>query len=206
MATKTHRIEAVLFDFGGVIAEEGFREGLRAIARSNGLDPTHFFDTAARVAYETGYVTGAAEEQTFWNALRERTGISGSDNELRNEILSRFIIRHWMVQMVRSVRGRVPNVSILSDQTNWLDELNDQHDFFKEFDQVFNSYHLGKGKNDPSLFADITRALGVQPGSVIFIDDNAGHIERARAQGLKTILFLDGERLRSELEWCLVQT
>jgi hypothetical protein len=32
-------IRAVLFDFGGVLAEEGFRIGLRAIARLNSLDP-----------------------------------------------------------------------------------------------------------------------------------------------------------------------
>jgi putative hydrolase of the HAD superfamily len=206
VAKKTDKIEAVLFDFGGVIAEEGFREGLRAIARSNGLDPNHFYHTATRVAYETGYVIGAAEERTFWDSLREKTGISGSDNDLRHEILSRFIMRPWMIQIVRSVRGRVPNVSILSDQTNWLDELNDQHDFFKEFDQVFNSYHVGKGKNDPSLFSDITRTLGVQPESVIFIDDNEGHVERARAQGLKTILFRDREHLLPELERRLSRT
>jgi putative hydrolase of the HAD superfamily len=36
-------IKAVLFDFGGVLAEEGFREGLKAIGVKNGLDPDDFF-------------------------------------------------------------------------------------------------------------------------------------------------------------------
>ena len=36
-------IKTVIFDFGGVLAEEGFREGLLAIARENGLDPDAFF-------------------------------------------------------------------------------------------------------------------------------------------------------------------
>jgi hypothetical protein len=35
-------IKAVVFDFGGVVAEEGFREGLKAIGRKNGLDPRVF--------------------------------------------------------------------------------------------------------------------------------------------------------------------
>ena len=35
----SHTIQAVLFDFGGVIAEEGFRKGLSYIALLNGLDP-----------------------------------------------------------------------------------------------------------------------------------------------------------------------
>ena len=36
-------IKAVLFDFGGVIADEGFWKGLQAIGKENGLDPDDFF-------------------------------------------------------------------------------------------------------------------------------------------------------------------
>jgi putative hydrolase of the HAD superfamily len=39
-------INAVVFDFGGVLAEEGFMEGLKAIARKNGLNPDEFFKIA----------------------------------------------------------------------------------------------------------------------------------------------------------------
>jgi len=39
-------IEVVLFNFGGVLAEEGFREGLIAIARLNNVDPSVFDDVA----------------------------------------------------------------------------------------------------------------------------------------------------------------
>jgi putative hydrolase of the HAD superfamily len=36
--TGGRSIEVVLFDFGGVLAEEGWKEGFRAIAEANGLD------------------------------------------------------------------------------------------------------------------------------------------------------------------------
>ena len=32
-----------LFDYGGVLAEEGFTEGLKAIAFKNGIDQDDFF-------------------------------------------------------------------------------------------------------------------------------------------------------------------
>jgi len=67
-------IEAVLFDFGGVIADEGFREGLEAIARKNKLDPEAFYSLAADLVYSSGYVLGRASEQDYWNAVRNRTG------------------------------------------------------------------------------------------------------------------------------------
>jgi putative hydrolase of the HAD superfamily len=51
-------IKAVIFDFGGVLAEKGFRKGLKAIGIQNGLNPDSFFMTAAELIYQTGYVTG----------------------------------------------------------------------------------------------------------------------------------------------------
>ena len=51
-------ITTVLFDYGGVIAEEGFREGLLAIARNNGLDPDAFYQGVCRIIADSGYLTG----------------------------------------------------------------------------------------------------------------------------------------------------
>ncbi len=192
-------IDGVLFDFGGVLAEEGFREGLMAIARKGSTDPDIFFNTAAETAYETGYVRGEAEEADYWRALRETTGIVGSDEEFREEILSRFVLRPWMIDIVRAVRSQVLTVAILSDQSNWLDELNEKYDFFNEFEAVFNSYALGKGKRDPSLFADVSASLGIAPPRLLFIDDSEDHIARARSKGLKAILFRGREDLLIEL-------
>jgi len=35
-------VDVILIDFGGVLAEEGFREGLRAIAKNHLVDKTSF--------------------------------------------------------------------------------------------------------------------------------------------------------------------
>jgi len=55
-------IRVVLFDFGGVIADEGFYQGLRAIAEESGLEPEQFLRTAEELIHRTGYVTGRATE------------------------------------------------------------------------------------------------------------------------------------------------
>jgi len=51
-------ITTVLIDFGGVIAEEGFLEGLRAVGRKNGLDPDDFFKTVDELIYKRGILPG----------------------------------------------------------------------------------------------------------------------------------------------------
>jgi putative hydrolase of the HAD superfamily len=193
-------IKIVLFDFGGVIAEEGFREGLEAIAITNSLDPATFIRIADDTIYSCGYVLGKATESTYWRVLRETTDINGSDDELRKEILSRFIVRDWMIDLVKQMKNGKMQTGILSDQTNWLELLNQQYDFFRWFDVVFNSYHIGKSKRDPSLFDDVLKTLGVSAHNVIFIDDTPGNCERARQKGIQTIHYTNRENLIRNLE------
>ncbi len=180
------RIHAVLLDFGGVLAEEGFQQGLYAIAEKFGLDRKRFFQLANEAVYNSGYVTGAASENDYWNAVREQSSIMASDEELRQEILSRFIPRDWMLETVRALRKQGLVTAILSDQSDWLDQLDSQYHFFQYFDAVFNSFHLGKTKRDPTIFADTLQALKVNADEALFVDDNFDHVDRAAAAGLQT--------------------
>jgi putative hydrolase of the HAD superfamily len=183
-------IKAVLFDFGGVIAEEGFLEGLQTIGKQSGLDPKAFFTVVDSLIYETGYLIGTAGEAEFWNAVRSRTGITGDDESLKQEILRRFVIRPDMLSDVDALRTSGVRVAMLSDQTNWLDEINERTLLFRHFDRIFNSYHIHKSKRDASVFGDVCSALGTLYEQTLFIDDNINHIIRAQRQGLQTIHFV----------------
>ncbi len=195
-----HVIKTVLFDFGGVLAEEGFRDGLRAIGRGNGLDPDAFFAVADSLIYETGYLTGNPDEALFWNVVRKRTGISGDDDELRNEILARFVLRPEMLAVVDRLRAAGTMVVMLSDQTNWLEEIDRETGLFQHFDRVFNSFRMHKSKRDATIFTDVCRELGVPPGAALFVDDNFNHVNRARSKGLMTIHFVTVDDFKQQLK------
>jgi putative hydrolase of the HAD superfamily len=182
-------IRAVVFDFGGVLAEEGFREGMKAIGKGKGLDPDNFYRIASDLVYQTGYIIGKTDEHSYWNALREKTGVKGEDEEFREEILKRFKLRPEMIKGAEKIKSSGLTSAILSDQTNWLDELDQRTPFHHHFDYVFNSFHLKKTKKDPSLFIDVCAALGVRPEEALFVDDNLENIKRAKGKGLRTIHF-----------------
>ena len=201
--TQFCSVELILFDFGGVLAEEGFREGLSSIAHLNGLDPKVFVPEAYNITFNGGYVTGKIDEHTFWNMIRKKTGIRCSDQDLRNEILSRFILRKWMLELIQHLKDASVFLAILSDQTNWLDELDAQYNFFRLFDGVFNSYHLGKCKRDPTLFEEVLGEVNFRPEESLFIDDSQDNIERAKYKGLHTIHYQDREPfMQSMLSFC----
>jgi len=109
-------ITTVLFDYGGVLAEEGFALGLAAIARENGLDPDAFFHTAGEAIYGCGYVTGRSTEQAYWQLVRSQTGIRGEDRALTEAILSRFTLRPRMLDAVRALKAQ--GVSVLLSEQN----------------------------------------------------------------------------------------
>ena len=193
-------IRAVLFDFGGVLVEEGFREGLYDLARQQGLDPQTVHEAAYDAIYESGYILGQGTAEDFWQILRSKTGMSGDLNSLLLAIASRFAPRPRMRALVRTLRQQGYITAILSDQTERLDHLDAEFHFFQDFDKVYNSYHLGKGKRDPSLFDDVVSELGLTPQHVVFVDDDPGNVERARSRGLTAVLFLDEDQCINDVE------
>ncbi len=192
-------IRAVLFDFGGVLAEEGFKEGLQAIGRQSGVDPEEMARAGFDLVHRTGYVTGRAGEASFWDSLRNEAGAKGTDDDLRREVISRFVIRPWMIQTVERLREQGLITGILSDQTQWLDELEREHDFFRHFHYVFNSFHTGVSKRDSAAFDRAAARMGIPAGVTLFVDDQPGNVERARERGMKAILFKDRRGFQEEL-------
>jgi putative hydrolase of the HAD superfamily len=181
--------EVFLFDYGGVLAEEGFTNGLKAIAATNGLDRELFFQRATELIYQCGYVTGNSSEAEFWALVREEFKIAASDKELTSEIHRHFILRPGMLKKARLIKEYGARTAILSDQSNWLDQLDHRDNFLRLFDPVINSYYLGTTKREKVTFTAALDLLHVAADQVMFIDDNPGHIERAFKQGFNIHLF-----------------
>jgi len=188
---SNHSIKAVLFDYGGVIADEGFQNGLRAMAREQGLDENTMMNVARSAVYDSGFILGCGTQNEFWQCMREGSGLKGSDAELTQRVLQGFVLRPWMIERVQQLNAQGVITGILSDQSHWLDWLNERDHFFEFFDPVFNSYYMGKGKRDPDLFADITEQLALSPNEILLVDDMKSNVERAQAAGWQTIHYVD---------------
>jgi len=105
-----------------------------------------------------------------------------------------------MMEVVKKIKSSGLIVAILSDQTNWLDDLNQRTPFYQHFDHVFNSFYLKKTKRNPSLFRDICVQLGLKPEEILFVDDSPDNIKRAASEGLKTIHFKGVSEFEKEIQ------
>ena len=193
-------VDWVLLDFGGVVAEEGFREGLRYLAAHHGRDPERVVAEATEAVYASGYVTGTGSEAEFWRLLGERSGLWLPPLEGERAILARFRVRPWMLELVGRLRRAGLGVGLLTDQTDWLERLDRRDGFLAAFDRVYNSYRLGRGKRDPGLFDAVATDLGIAPDRILFVDDAPGNLERARSRGWRVLAYRSREEARKALE------
>ena len=123
--------------------------------------------------------------------MRDGSGLQGNDAELTKRILDGFVLRPWMIERVQQLNAQGYITDILSDQSHWLDKLNERDHFFQFFDHVFTSYHMGEGKRDPGLFSDIAAKLELSPNEILLVDDMKSNLTRAQAAGWHTIHYVD---------------
>jgi HAD superfamily hydrolase (TIGR01509 family) len=195
------QVRAVLFDLGGVYYTEGFRTGLFAIARKHGTGEREFYETATQVIFANGYVRGEAPERVFWDELASAVGLSTDLFTERTMIMAAFKPRPSMVSLVARTREQVP-VGLLTDQCNWLYELDERDGIFPAFDAVISSYEEGYTKRDSEIFRIACQRMDVLPEEAIFFDDNTQNVSNARDFGMRAYLFENAEqaeeRLRTE--------
>lgn len=196
----TQPIDVVFFDFSGVLADEGFVDGLRKIAARNGFDQDEFQSVVTEICYEGGYATGKATEAEFWEEVRKKTGLVEQSELLHLEILTGFAVRLWMLEVVDVIRASGVKTAILSDHTNWLEDLDFEHSIYSHFDRVFNSYREGISKRSHDYFHYALRAMDVTPERSLFVDDNPSNLLRAGEIGMQTLLYDEHDKVLDRLQ------
>jgi putative hydrolase of the HAD superfamily len=192
-------VQAVIFDFDGVIAESGFPVALRSLAARCGLDYPPLPALVMQTLVDSGYLTGRCSESDWWQQLQAGLGPLGSCARFRAEMLGASVVRPWQLALAGRLAAAGYGTAVLSDHTDWLDEIEAQQPFGHAFGRVFNSYYLGASKRESAAFATVLDALGVAPQRAVFIDDNPDNVTRAVALGMIGIVYRERETFLREL-------
>jgi len=200
-------IEAVLFDFGGVILTSPF-EAFAHHERSNGL-PDGFIrrlnatdpDTNAWARLERSELTMDGFVAAFEaEARREGHEVDGWGviQALRGEV------RPEMVQVVRRCTdhfktGLLTNNFVSGDGAG-MGADPEIRAILDLFDVIVESSRIGVRKPSPEFYERACGDLSIEPEAAVFLDDLGVNLKPAAAMGMQTIKVVDPDQAIGDLE------
>ena len=194
-------IQAVLFDYGGVIGRLDSEE-MRRLEEKYGLPEGGLFSALFEIPQWKELAVGRGSEQGWLEAVLARL------YELAGRPIP-GIRQEWpkiwrglnedVVSLARKLRARY-KVGLLTNATKDLEEmLLEHHGITDLFDVVINSARVGLAKPDVRIFHLAAERLGVPASACVFTDDMPNNVEGAREAGMRAFQFQGAAHLESEL-------
>src|SRR5580698_1393516 len=201
-------IEAVIWDFGGVLTTSPFdaferfeiERGLPAgiIRRTNATN--HWENAWARferaeVDLEAFDRLFAAESLALGAEVRGKDVLPLLSGDLRPE----------MVEALRRVKTKFKTGCITNNlPANAIGSAGGRSLYIAEvmalFDHVIESAKIGLRKPDPRIYRMMVEALGVDPRHCVYLDDLGVNLKPARDMGMTTIKVVGAKQALLELE------
>jgi putative hydrolase of the HAD superfamily len=194
-------IQAVLFDYGGVIGRLD-QEEAGHLEEKYGLPPGALFSALYEIPEWREISLGRGTEREWLKAVLERLyELAGRPiPEIRQEWPKIWRgLDEGVVSLARKLRSRY-KVGLLSNATKDLEEMLLEHNGITDlFDVVINSARVGLAKPDVRIFHLAAERLGVPISACVFTDDMPHNVEGARAAGMRAFRFQGAAHLESEL-------
>ena len=193
-------IAIVLFDLGDVVASWDPSPRLAEYARRSGLSTDEVRRRLALGGFWEETDRGAYSTAGMHAQICERLGVAFTRDELLALQAMAFRIRPEVLRIAEEVAAR-SRVGMLTNNAPLLREATPKH--FPELERIFApilySFQFGHTKPARALFDAVTKSLDLEPGEIVFIDDQARHVEAASAVGWDALQFESAAQLRRAL-------
>jgi epoxide hydrolase-like predicted phosphatase len=211
------QIEAVIFDYGGVLSTTPFA-GIAEFERKMGYPERSLsqllFGAGASPQGPTEDIpdhdwhlleTGRMSLDEFHQRLAARSEVA-LGRPLDLGVYAQFLRElgvgvHWMVvHRVRELRAEGYRTAILTNNVKEWGRYWKESIPLDLFDLVVDSCDVGLRKPDPAIFRLTCERLGVAPEAAVFLDDTRRHVEAARSVGMQGIFVRDPWAALAELD------
>uniref|UniRef100_Q07UK9 HAD-superfamily hydrolase, phosphatase n=1 Tax=Rhodopseudomonas palustris (strain BisA53) TaxID=316055 RepID=Q07UK9_RHOP5 len=200
-------LEAVIWDFGGVLTTSPF-EAFTRFETARGLPADLIRRTNAANHLENAWAKFeraeididafdemfAAESRALGAEVRGRDVLPLLAGELRPE----------MVEALKRIAATLKTGCITNNlPANAIGSLGGSFyvgQVMALFDHVIESAKIGLRKPDPKIYRMMVEALGVDPSACVYLDDIGVNLKPAREMGMKTIKVLDATQAIIDLE------
>jgi putative hydrolase of the HAD superfamily len=197
---RTPEVDGLLIDLDGVIRHWDATH-IPSVEERLGLPP----GSLGAVAFEADRLARAMDGRLAFEAWCEEIGreVAGAHAVDAGTVAEAWAEAGWdidleMVDLVAEVRSSVPVALLSNASTRLLPDL-ERSGIAGAFDAVVGSAELGAAKPAAAAFQAAADAIGVPLDRCLFVDDTVGHVEAARALGLRAEVFTGVDALRALL-------
>jgi putative hydrolase of the HAD superfamily len=194
-------IDAVVFDFGGVLMRTADPISRREWEAQLGLAPGELeravHGSEAWIKAQCGQIS----VEDYWATVAAALKIPTEQlPALQADFFRDDHLDYDLVKFIADLRRMGYKVGLLSNDAPTLEaKLRDQLAIYDAFDAVVISAQIGVMKPDPGAYHAIAQRLGVKPATCVFIDDNLANIDGARRVGMQAVHYRAGMDLRAAL-------
>ena len=201
-------VEAVIWDFGGVLTTSPF-EAFARFENERGLPADIIRRTNASNHWENAWAKFERAEvdlETFDQLFAEESLALGA--EVRGKDVLPLLsgdLRPAMIEALRLVKSRFKTGCITNNlPANAIGSKGGRSFYVAEvmalFDHVIESAKIGLRKPDPRIYQMMIEALGVDPERCVYLDDLGVNLKPAREMGMTTIKVVNAPQAIAELE------
>jgi putative hydrolase of the HAD superfamily len=180
-------IEAVLFDFGGVLTTPVW-DSFSAFCRAEGLDPDAiknlFRSDPEALALLRRLETGDISERDFERHFGERLGLENHER-LIDSMFEGMKPLDTMVTAVRDLKLGGVRTGLVSN--SWSTDHYDRELLEQLFDDVVISAEVGLHKPQPEIYRLAAERIGSAAEACVFVDDLRENCEGAEAVGMTAV-------------------
>jgi len=201
-------IEAVIWDFGGVLTTSPF-EAFARFERERGLPVDVIRRTNAANHLENAWAKFERAEvdiETFDKLFAEESKALGAEVRGRDVLpLLQGDLRPEMVEALKRIKAQCKTGCITNNlPANAMGSTSGRSLYVAEvmvlFDHVIESAKMGLRKPDPRIYAMMTDTLKVDPSKCVYLDDLGVNLKPAREMGMTTIKVVSTPQALAELE------
>lgn len=201
-------IEAVIFDFGGVLTSSPF-EAFARFETARGLPIDIIRRTNAANHLENAWAKFERAEvdiETFDHLFAEESRAFGAEVRGRDVLpLLQGDLRPEMVEALKRIKAQFKTGCITNNlPANAIGSMTGRTLYVAEvmalFDHVIESAKIGLRKPDPRIYTRMVEALKVDPNRCVYLDDLGVNLKPAREMGMTTIKVMSGAQAIAELE------
>ncbi len=183
-------VQAVILDFGGVLAFHPTSEQIAEAAQAGGLNVPDFLHAfwSNRIPYDAGEI----DEYAYWARIVSRNIV---EEMVQREIDFWMHFDDRVIAWVRNLRGNGVLTGMLSNLPAPIGRhLHTSTTLLNEFDHLTLSYEVHAVKPQAAIYEDMIRKLGVPPQNALFLDDRQDNVDGAQAVGLQAQLYVSWEK------------